>query len=639
MHNSETELTVEDRSIALVGAPNSGKTTLYNWLTGSKFKTVNYPGATVEFSLGHLAPHLNNSELQVMDTPGTYSLHPKSADEWVTLKALYENPKVKNVDGVIVVVDGTQMSRHLQLVMQLKETKFPMVVVITMADLLRREGLETDLKYLQETFGCPVIQFDGLLAGGLKEIVAEIKKLKPTQAPLRPVPWNFEQQDQKLKECETIAKAALHHKTDEALKRLNRIVATTEKMDRILLHPFFGFFFFILIMGSLFASVFWFAAPFMDLIDKSFTYLNEWVVSLAPGALWSNFIANGIVSSFSAFLVFVPQIFILFIGIGILESTGYLARAATLIDRPFSALGMSGRSFVPLLSGFACAVPAIIATRNIPSKKDRLITSFIIPLMSCSARLPVYALLIAFLFHGESAFKAGLAMALLYLGSITIGSFAAGIVNRFIPRSEASFFMMELPIYRRPKLRVLLRQAANRTVSYVKRAGPVIFTFAVILWVGSTFPNYQAENAQQKLEKSYIGQIGKVIEPVVAPMGVDWRVGVGLMSAFAAREVFVSSLAVTFNITDTDEKTQQESLLAQMKTAVNSKGEKIFTVSSVIGLLLFFLIALQCMSTVGVQIRESGSVKFAITQLVALNVFAYVLVVLLVQGLRFIGVP
>lgn len=377
----------------------------------------------------------------------------------------------------------------------------------------------------------------------------------------------------------------------------------------------------------------------MDMIDGWFTSLNELVASWGPETLWADFLANGVVSSFAAFLVFIPQIFILFIGIGILESTGYLARAATLIDRPFSALGMSGRSFVPLLSGFACAVPAIIATRNIPSKKDRMITSFVIPLMSCSARLPVYALFIAFLFHGESPFKAGLALAALYLGSIVIGTFAAGVVSKFVPAKEPSFFMMELPIYRRPKVRVLLRQSWTRTLSYVKRAGPVIFAFAVVIWVGTTFPHYELQDPHEKLEQSYVGQMGKVIEPIVHPMGVDWRVGVGLISAFAAREVFVSSLALTFNITDTEEDTQQQALLTQMGTAVNSRGEKIFTVSSVIGLMIFFLIALQCMSTVGVQIRESGSLKFALTQLVAFNLFAYVLVVLLVQGLRFIGIP
>jgi Fe2+ transport system protein B len=634
MRSSDSEVTP---SVGLVGAPNSGKTTLYNWLTGSRFKTVNYPGATVEYSLGKIAHHLGE-DLLVMDTPGTYSLHPKSADEEVTLKALYENPDLGVVSAVVVVLDGTQLSRHLLLAKQVQETGFPMIAVITMSDLLSREGINIDLDYLKKNLNCPVVQFDGLLAGGLKEIVAEAKKVAPKSSPRRPVIWDFETTEAKLKECEVIAKEALTHKTQDTDKRLHKIVETTEKLDRVLLHPWFGLILFLGIMGLLFSSIFWAAAPFMDWIDGGFSALNSWVVELAPDTLWTDFLANGIVSSFGAVLVFVPQIFILFFGIGLLESSGYLARAATLIDRPFSAIGMSGRSFVPILSGYACAVPAIIATRNISSARDRWITSFVVPLMTCSARLPVYAIMLAFLFHGESSWKAGAALAALYLGSLFVGGIAAAVVNKFLPKRDTSFFMMELPIYRRPKFRVLLRQAFTRTMSYVKRAGPPIFVFAVLIWVGTTFPKYQEADAHAKLEQSYVGQAGKVIEPVVAPMGVDWRVGVGLISAFAAREVFVSSLAVVFNITDTDEESQQASLLTQMDTAVNSEGQKVFTTASVIGIMIFFLIALQCMSTVAVQLRESGSWKFAVGQLIAFNVVAYVLTVAVVQGLRAIGI-
>ncbi|WP_255489932.1 ferrous iron transporter B [Bdellovibrio sp. KM01] len=627
----------EERVIALVGAPNSGKTTLYNWLTGSRFKTVNYPGATVEYSLGKLAPHLGHGIL-AMDTPGTYSLHPKSADEVVTIKSIYENPEFGEATAIVVVLDGTQLSRHLQLALQVKETGFPMIVVITMADLLRKEGIEIDMEYLRKTLGCPVIQFDGLLAGGLLEIVEAAKNVSLDSFPKRPRVWDFDELDLKMKECDRIAKEALSHKTDHPEVRLKKIVEKTEKIDRLLLHPTFGLIMFLVIMSALFSSIFWLAAPFMDYVDQGFSFLNKVVNDLGPGTLWADFLANGVVSSFGAVLVFVPQIFILFFGIGLLESSGYLARAATLIDRPFSALGMSGRSFVPILSGFACAVPAIIATRNISSARDRWITSFVIPLMQCSARLPVYALLIAFLFHGESALMAGIVFASLYLGSLFVGGLAAGIVNKFLPHNDNSFFMMELPIYRRPKFRVLLRQSLTRTMNYVKRAGPMIFVFAVIIWVGTNFPNYNNENAHDKLEQSYAGQLGKVIEPVVAPMGVDWRVGVGLISAFAAREVFVSSLAVTFNVADDNEDTQQQSLLTQMSEAVNKDGQKVFTISSVIGLMIFFMIALQCMTTVAIQARESGSIKMAVGQLIAFNVVAYVLVVIVVQGLRALGV-
>ncbi len=624
--------------IALVGAPNSGKTTLYNWLTGSRFKTVNYPGATVEFSIGSLAKHLGASDFQVMDTPGTYSLHPKSSDEWVTLRSLYENPRVDQLRGIVLVVDGTQLSRHLLLALQLQETGFPLVIVVTMADLLRKEGVQIDFGYLTKKLGCPVLPFEGLLGGGLQDIVAEMRRLEAHSEVKRPVPWSFEVQDKKIQLAEQIATEALAGKTEKAEEKLSRIVARTESLDRFFLHPTWGLLIFVLIMTALFSSVYWLAAPFMDAIDGAFTSLNELLQDRMAAGLLTSFVTDGVITSFAAFLVFVPQIFILFLGIGLLESTGYLARAATLIDRPFALLGMSGRSFVPILSGFACAVPAIIATRNIPSKKDRLITSFAIPLMSCSARLPVYALCLTFLFHDQAAWKAGLALALLYIGSLVVGALAAGVLNRFLPRTEASLFMMELPIYRRPKLRVILRQSWTRTLSYIKRAGPVIFAFAVIIWVGSTFPNYQIEDAREKLESSYVGQAGQIIEPVVKPMGLDWRAGIGLISAFAAREVFVSSMAVTYNITTEDEAVQEQSLLEQMNQATFPDGSRVFTVSSVIGLMVFFLIALQCMSTVAVQVREMGSWTFALTQLVAFNLFAYVLVVLLVQGLRFIGI-
>lgn len=624
------------KSLALVGAPNSGKTTLYNWLTGSRFKTVNYPGATVEYSLGHLASHLGKNIL-VMDTPGTYSLHPKSADEVVTLKSIYENPQLGIVSGIVVVVDGTQLTRHLLLAQQVKETGFPMILVVTMADLLRSQGINLDLQYLSERYGCPVVAFDGLLAGGLKELVAEMDKVPEKSQPRPPRVWDFATQEAKLKEVVQVAKEALSHATASPEEKLNKIVAKTQTLDRILLHPVWGLVLFLVIMGALFTSIFSFASPFMDAIDQGFSFLNNWVLSWDDKALWTDFLANGIISSFGAVLVFVPQIFILFFGIGLLEGSGYLARAATLIDKPFSKLGMSGRSFVPILSGFACAVPAMIATRNISSSRDRWITTFVIPLMTCSARLPVYALLLAFLFHGEASWKAGLVLALLYLSSIVVGGFAAGVVNRLIPEKDRAFFMMELPLYRRPKMRVLLRQSLSRTMSYVKRAGPMIFIFAVVIWVGTTFPHYKSESPQQKLELSYAGQAGHLIEPVFKPMGVDWRVGVGLISAFAAREVFVSSMAVVFNISDDNESSAQQSLLTQMKTAVNSEGQKVFTVASVTGLLIFFMIALQCMSTFAVAQRETGSLKFALTQLIVFNGVAYALSVTVVQALRAAG--
>lgn len=621
--------------IALVGAPNSGKTTLYNWLTGSKFKTVNYPGATVEYSIGSMAARFGDDFL-FMDTPGTYSLHPKSADEIVTLKALY-NPEIDRPEGVIVVVDGTQLSRHLLLAQQIYETQFPRIVVVTMSDLLRKQGLQLDLQVLSAAFKCEVVLFDGLLGGGLQSLIDNLRKLDTTQTPHKPFLWDEKTQIEKNKQCDDTAQKALL-KTAADRDKLKNIFARTEKIDRILLHPSWGLILFFLIMSVLFSSIYWLATPLMDLIDSSLSWIAQKIMELGPETLWADFLSHGLVASFSAVLVFVPQIFILFIGIGLLESSGYLARAATLVDRPFSRLGLSGRSFVPILSGFACAVPALMATRNIPSTRDRLITNFVIPLMNCSARLPVYALLLGFIFVDQSAWKAGLSLAALYMGALFVGFIAAAILHRMLPADKTSFFMLELPLYRRPRWNVILHQAVTRTKSFVGRAGPVIFVLAIVLWFGTNFPRSEAQDEQQKVEASYAGQLGHMLEPVFHPMGVDWRVGIGLVSAFAAREVFVSSMAVVFAAASDDEGTQQKNLLQTMSTAVNSRGEKIFTVSSVLGLIIFFMIALQCMSTVAMAYKESNSLMFATVQLVSFNLVAYGLAVGIVQGLRLLGV-
>lgn len=642
--NAMTNVNIDnkcERWVALVGAPNTGKTTLYNWLTNSKFKTVNYPGATVEYSVGKLASRYGEGDngFSVMDTPGTYSLFPKSLDEEVTLKAIYEHPQFMCSPYIVLVVDGTQMARHLLVAQQMKEAGFHFVIALTMADLLRKENIHLDLSVLEKQFSCKVIPVDGVLGSGINELVSVLRQMpsyvdKQVSA-LRS--WSDAEMAEKIQLIEACIKKVLSSKETavSSEKKISKIYEQTAKIDRLLLHPVFGIFLFVLIMWGLFSTIYWGAGPLMDLVDQGFSSLNNFV-SAQIGGLFGDFLANGVISSFSAVLVFVPQIFILFLGIGLLESSGYLARAATLIDRPFSKLGLSGRSFVPVLSGFACAVPAIMATRNIASKRDRWITNFIIPLMSCSARLPVYALLLGFLFHDQPAWKAGFGLAMLYIGSLVVGVLAASVVNKILQKNDVSLFMMELPMYRRPQWKVLFKQSLTRTQNYVKRAGPVIFVFAVLIWVGTTFPNYQADN-HQKLESSYLGQAGQAIEPLFRPMGVDWRVGVGLISAFAAREVFVSSLAVMFNV-DGDEDAQREGLIKTMSEASFSNGEKIFTVASVVGLLLFFMIALQCMSTVAIQIKENSTWHLAILQLVVFNVGAYAIAVTVVHSLRYLGI-
>ncbi len=616
--------------VALVGAPNSGKTTLYNWLTGAKAKAVNYPGSTVDYMKGELAPHWKKNKAFILDTPGTYSLHAKSEDELVTQKILMNATADLDPHYVIVVLDGTQLSRHLLLAEQIRQMGTPMVLAITMADLLRSQKIELNLEPLKKHFNCPVMLVDGRLGGGVRELIEIFPVENPLNKKSQFIPWTSEQLDLKGKWAEQLT----HEVFKKSEDLIPKIWNDTMKWDRILLHPVGGALSFLLIMTALFSSIYYLAAPLMEQVDALFGFLSSKVLELGADNLVIDFLANGIITSFGAVLIFVPQIFILFVGMGFLESSGYLARAATIIDKPFSKLGLSGRSFVPFLSGYACAVPALMAARNISSSRERWIVRFIIPLLSCSARLPVYGILLALIFAGSAAWMPGLTLAAIYIGSMVVSALAAGILNKFIPQDRKSFFLLELPLFRMPRFQVVLTHAWMKTKSFITRAGPVIFVLTVILWVGTTFPNYQAK-ASEKIQTSYLGMVGQKIEPVFEPMGLDWRGGVGLLAAFAAREVFVSTLAVVYNISDED---QEAGLMTAMKSATFANGQPIFTVATLIGLIFFFMIALQCLSTVGIMIKESNSVKIAVIQLVAFNLIAYGVAVALVQGLRAIGI-
>lgn len=615
--------------VALVGAPNSGKTTLYNWLTGSQAKAVNYPGSTVDYMKGELAQHWKKSQAFVLDTPGTYSLQAKSEDEMVTQKIILRQNPDALPDHVVVVLDGTQLARHLVLAEQVRETGLSMVLAITMADLLRSQDISLNLEPLRQHFRCPVLLVDGRLGGGIQDLAGVFSQNKNEISTPEVKAWTGAEQDEKTRWAEDLARKVFQ----KSEVRIPEIWNRTMKWDRLFLHPVFGSLAFFVIMTALFTSIYSLAAPLMDQVEGLFTWLSEVVLVLNPESLVVDFLANGIIASFGAVLIFVPQIFILFLGMGFLESSGYLARAATLIDKPFSKIGLSGRSFVPFLSGYACAVPALMAARNISSSRERWIARFIIPLLSCSARLPVYGILLAFLFSKSAPWIPGLVLAAIYIGSMLVSALASGILNKILPQDKKSFFLLELPLYRKPLLKVMLNQAWMKTKSFIQRAGPVIFVLTVVLWVGTTFPHHQASDAE-KIQTSYLGQLGQKIEPVFEPMGLDWRGGIGLLAAFAAREVFVSTLAVVYNVADAD---SEAGLLNAMSQAKLSDGTPVFTVASSVGLILFFMVALQCLSTVGMMIRESNSYQVALIQLVAFNLFAYVLAVAAVQSLKSFG--
>ena len=619
--------------IAIVGPPNAGKTTLFNRLTKSSYRAVNYPGSTVEFASGKANGLADLPALEVCDTPGTYSLFPKSSEEEITLDILYDRPGYGTAQKVLAVVDATQLKRHLFLVEQLQTAGFDVVVALTMCDVLEKEGGQILVEQLSQKLGCPIHMVHAPSGKGIPELVRSLHENPTDHTPAKMDPWNTEQKERVLKNIQEISEEVVQKNKDASSKK-------SFDLDQVFLHPIWGNLIFFAIMTGLFSSIYWMATPFMDWVDGFFGWLGEVTLAMGPETLWAQFLSNGVVLSMGAVLVFVPQIAILFFGITLLEDSGYLSRAASLIDKPLSKIGMNGRSFVPLLSGYACAIPAMMAARTISSKRDRWITLFVIPLMSCSARLPVYALLLGFLFWGASPWKPGLAMAGLYFFSLLVGAMASWIIQKMIPPSGDSFLMLELPAYRIPHWKTVLRTTWTRCMGYVKKAGPIIFVLAMLIWAASTFPNYQESDENLRMQDSYAAKAGQFIEPVMEPMGGDWRTGTALISAFAAREVFVSALVIVFNVggADGDEASIQGSLLQKMKTAKAPNGMPLFTVASAIGMLIFFVIALQCISTVGVARKEFGSWKAPIAQLVIFNLVAYALAVAAVQGLRAFGI-
>jgi ferrous iron transport protein B len=407
----------------------------------------------------------------------------------------------------------------------------------------------------------------------------------------------------------------------------------TARIDRFVLNRYWGFPIFFLILISLFASIFWAADPFMSRIDRAFSWLGELVVQVLGDSLATKFLAEGIIGGMGAVAVFFPQILILFFLMTLLEDSGYLARGAALVDRPLAYLGLHGRSFVPMLSGFACAIPAVLAARAIPSRRERFLTIWILPLMSCSARLPVYALLLSALLPGE-AWKAGLILSGIYISSLLIGSLIAGIAVRISSKyRDPSLLAMELPAFRVPRWKPILRMTWARGSSYIKRAGVPIMIVAAVLWIISHFGYAPGPViVSSDTENSFAGQLGRQMEPALRPMGADWRVGVGLISAFAAREVFVSSLAIVL-------QTEEDTLLEAMRKATFAgTTTPIFTTASIIGLIVFFFFSLQCFSTVAVVAKETQSWRMAAAQLVFYTSLGYGLAVISVQGLRALGI-
>jgi ferrous iron transport protein B len=659
-HVAVVEATAAPPLLALVGSANSGKTTLFNALTGSHYNTVNYPGATVEYTLG-TSRHLPSFSCRVMDTPGLTSLVPSSPDEKVTVDALFK--KAYRPDVVLVVADANQLSRHLYLFRQLQQLGFPLVLVVTMEDLLRRKGRRVDEARLSELLDCPVTSLDPrksehlpALSEALKRVYSETRDNEsPTHDQYERFASDLDETHiatlfQTLDQVEQLALRPVSEVSPESITSSGPSSSTSQHtagVDGILLHPIWGLLIFLASMCLIFTAIFWAATPLMNGIDFLFGHLVAGTKHFLPNSWLTDLFADGLLGGIGAVSVFLPQIAILFLCMGYLEDSGYLARGAALVDRPLSKIGLNGKSFVPLLSGYACAIPGMMAARTISNRFERGLTIFIIPLMSCSARLPVYALLLAFLIPRDKPWLGGLALTGLYMMGIILGAIVSTVISRFARMKSRgiSGFMLELPALRRPLPRVVIISAWHKTAQYIRKAGPAIVVISLGLWVLTHTPtppkSMQGDSSEYiVVSHSYAASVGHVIEPLTRPLGLDWRGGVAMICGFAAREVFVSSLALVYRVQETqNDAGLSGKLLSRMHDLrFEDTGALIFTPSTCVGMIVFFMIALQCLSTVAVARKEFGSWKPALIQLALFTGGAYILAVITVQGLRALGI-
>lgn len=677
-----TEILTENKTplITLVGQPNSGKTTLFNYLSGKNYKTVNYPGSTVEYSISKILSKFAVNA-NILDSPGIISLIPSSPDEKISVDTLFCHPKFGRPDIVMVTVDASQLSRQLYLLKQLIEANFNVVIILTMIDILHKKGFELSDNKLAGILGCKVVRIDGRNGKGVNELLKELNDTMTEIKVKGAAEIKFEKEKSKeklletykhieeienditfLKEDSNVNGKLDIQKINEKLVVLNTVRMPnkpdelTLKIDKFTLHKFWGLLIFLLIMSITFTSIFWLAAPLMEGINELFSILTENASELLGDGWFGSLVSDGIISGLGSVLVFIPQILILFLILGLLEDSGYLARGAMLVDKPLSKIGLNGKSFVPMLSGFACAIPAIMATRTISNKRERLLTIFIIPLMSCSARLPVYALMIAFLTPMDKPWIGGIVLSAIYVFSIVSSVIIASIINKFkskiINEKDDSSFILELPTYRKPELGVVLNNTFKNAKQYIQKAGPIIVYLSIILWVLTYFPNSSPEIDEtgkspeeiatlinnERISNSYAADLGKITEPVMKPIGMDWRVGVSLIATFAAREVFVSSLALIFKITDDGEDLQNSILTAMKNATFEGTDNRIFTTASTTGLIIFFVFAMQCLSTVAISKKETGSWRIPLLQIVVFTSIAYVMTLITYNGLKMIGI-
>tara|TARA_B110000858_G_scaffold68962_1_gene80060 strand:- start:399 stop:2507 length:2109 start_codon:yes stop_codon:yes gene_type:complete len=699
----------KDIKVALIGNPNTGKTSLFNQLTGLTQKVGNYPGVTVDKKQGSCKLSATQNAV-ITDLPGTYSINPTSVDESIVLKTLLKKDIKESPDVILVVADVENLKRNLLLFSQIKDLEIPTVLAINMVDQMTRKGISIDLTALKEELNTEVVLISARKNQGIEAVKAAIikchvaakatpmcdnKKIDPAYfEELKAINPNYtlyelwlmvtqknfpeeisKQEKEKLlsfnKDVSKLKKYQ-HKETIYRYQEINKILKNTylvdkskakdlrAKLDKVFTHRIFGYFIFLLVLLLIFQSIFdWSSLP-MDLIDTTFAELSDFARSNLPTGILSDLIVEGIIPGIGGVIIFIPQIAILFLFIAVLEETGYMSRVVFLMDKIMRRFGMNGKSIIPLISGTACAIPAIMATRTISSWKERLITILVVPFTTCSARLPVYAILISLIipdtkifgFYNLQAFT----LLMLYALGFGTAILAAYILQKTLKIKSNSFFVVEMPNYKLPSVKNVLFDVLEKTKAFVLGAGKIILALSVVLWFLASNGPESYKNAEQntiekvanqnlgtdelqqkiaavKLENSYIGIMGKSIEPAIRPLGYDWKIGIALITSFAAREVFVGTLATIYSVGSDDENTT--TIKEKMRSEINPvTGKKIFNFPAGMSLLVFYAFAMQCMATLAIVKRETKTWKWPLIQLFGMTGLAYVCSLIVFQILK-----
>ncbi len=685
------------RNFAIVGNPNCGKSTIFNALTGLRQRVGNYAGVTVEKKVGRFYDS-HGHPVELLDLPGSYSLQVRSPDEEVARDVLLgRRAETPRPDLVICVVDASNIERNLYLVAQLLELRIPIVVALNMVDVAEENGMIIDIAALSKRLAVPVIPMIASKGVGMIQLKQAVSRERFEPSPHRTeFPNRFEAEAENLAvviekehgldsstafseailvlsmpENSWLGRDAIANAADSARKRLieegvdpiaapvdaryswiadvcstairktgEERASVSDRLDAILTHRVWGWLCFFAAMALIFFCIFAVAAYPMEWIDSVTTWFGEWVAAQIPEGDFRSLIVDGVIAGVGGVVIFLPQILTLFFFLGLLEDTGYMARAAFIMDRLMSRVGLHGKSFIPMLSSFACAIPGIMATRTIENSKDRLVTILVAPLMSCSARLPVYTLLIALLLPPAIASawtKAGVLLSMYLIG--IIAAFAmAWLFKRTLLKSETPMLLLEMPPYRWPSFQTIVVRMWERALIFLRRAGTIILAVSVLLWALATYPKPQNPDvaASEALAHSFAGRLGHVIEPIVHPLGYDWKIGIGLIGSFAAREVFVGTMAVIYDVGESDE-VDSTPLLEKMAAEKRPDGSPVYTPLVCLGLMVFYVLALQCMSTIAIVRRETNSWRWPLFQFGYLTLLAYLGALVVYQGGRLIG--